>query len=154
MENLTITFGKHTGRTIAEIALSDINWLIWFTKNYDPYYSQSGWRVGQATINKKLNLLSAAKAKVSEYFDSIAKRNKENSTSEFFGTLKKRIKDLKLTITKTQYEGVIAETADGNKIKLYISAELGEEITIDGTPTKHYEQMGHKITYMNRIKIK
>ena len=160
MENtLTVTFGKYNGKTIQEISEIDMNWLIWFSKNYDVYANYSPNRYVQLkaeTIATRRALLNQAQEIVENYFAEITKRNQENSISEYVGELKKRTA-FELTvkkITNGEYSSIIATTSTGSEIRFYdkdFNLTVGDTIKVTGTPTKHIEVCGVKQTYINRV---
>lgn len=158
MENtLTVPFGKYAGKTIQEIAAIDMNWLIWFSKNYNPsqYNGPNSRLVLKAeTVKGRQALLSEACKIVEAYFNEITERNRQNSTSEYFGELKKRTK---ITVTIKKINGaIVAVTESGSEIRFYdkdFNLAVGDVVNITGTPTKHIEICGVKQTYINRVKI-
>lgn len=158
MANTIITFGKHNGKSINDIAKSDMNWLIWFSKNYDPYYFVPRNRyqtLKKSTIDSRLAILREAKAMVEEHFKSIEENNRQQSNSEFIGTLRKRM-IVNATVDKISYEKIILSMDNGSKILIYdkdFNLQIGDKIQITGTPSRHYESMGIKYTYFNRVKI-
>ena len=83
----------------------------------------------------------------------------ESSTSEHIGKLRQRL-NLNVKVTgiteKYDYSVIKTETPEGNKVYFYdkgFSLEAGQEISIKGTITKHSENLGIKVTYLNRVKI-
>jgi hypothetical protein len=162
MENtLTIPFGKYNGKSIQEVSQTDMNWLIWFTKNYDPHANFSPNRYVQLkaeTIAARKALLREAGEIVQAYFDEIAQRNKENSISEYVGDLKKRM-NLTLTvkkITNGEYSAIVATTENGSEVRFYdkgFELTVGDTIKVAGTPTKFIEVCGVKQTYINRVNV-
>lgn len=162
MENtLTVTFGKYNGKTIQEISQIDMNWLIWFSKNYNVYANYSPNRYVQLkaeTIATRRALLTQAQEIVESYFAEITKRNQENSVSEHVGEIKKRT-TFELTvkkITSGEYSAIVATTDAGSEIRFYdkgFELTVGEKIKVTGTPTKHIEVCGVKQTYINRVNV-
>jgi len=157
MENLTVTFGKHSGKTISEIAAIDMNWLIWFSKNYDPsQYNGPNSRITlkAETVKARRALLNEACRIVEEYFQQITEANKQNSISEHVGEIKKRTQ-FTITIKKIGY-AIVGVTESGSEIRFYdkdFNLSVGDTVTVTGTPTKHIEICGVKQTYINRVKI-
>lgn len=158
MQNSIITFGKHNGKTINEIAEIDMNWLIWFSKNYDPYYFVPQHRfqtLKKSTIDARLATLIQAKSRVDEHFKSIEENNRQQSKSEFIGTLRNRM-IVEATVVKISYEKIFLSMDNGSMIQIYdkdFNLQIDDKVQITGTPTRHYESMGIKYTYFNRVKI-
>jgi hypothetical protein len=159
--SIIITFGKHNGRSLEDISKDDMNWVIWFSKNYDPYYSHGYRRPSAATISRKVQMLNEAREIVSRYFEKIADDRRENSNSDYIEPLKSR-DDFKLEINRIKsnqdygYTIITGSTSDGNLIRFYdkgFELEIGDIINITGTPTKHIEILGEKQTYINRVKL-
>ena len=153
----TVTFGKYSGKTIQEIAAIDMNWLIWFSKNYNPsQYNGPNPRITlkAETVKARQAMLSEACKIVEAYFDEITERNRQTSTSEYFGEIKKRTQ---FTATIKKINGaIVAVTETGSEIRFYdkdFNLTVGDTVTITGTPTKHIEICGVKQTYINRVKI-
>lgn len=157
-----ITFGKHNGKTLEQIAQEDMNWVIWFSKNYNVYsnFSPNPYvKLKQETISSRLSLLNEAKTIASEHFSKIEQSNKETSNSEWVGTIRKR-QTFKLTVNSIRqsfnYTVIIATTPENNKIKFYdkgFNFEPNQLIEVVGTPTKHIESLGVKMTYINRVNL-
>ena len=158
MANTIITFGKHSGKSINDIAKSDMDWLIWFSKNYDPYYfvPQNRYQtLKKSTIDSRLSLLREAKTVVEKHFKSIEENNRQQSKSEFIGTLRQRM-TVEATVVLIFGEKIFLSMDNGSMVHIYdkdFDLQIDDKVQISGTPTRHYESVGIKYTYFNRVKI-
>jgi hypothetical protein len=163
MENsATINFGKHKGKTLAQVATEDMNWVIWLAKNFNVYSFSSPnpyARLKQSTIDYRRGLVAEARILMEAHYEKITEANMESSTSEHIGKLRQRL-NLNVKVTgiteKYDYSVIKTETPEGNKVYFYdkgFSLEADQEISITGTITKHSENLGIKVTYLNRVKI-
>ena len=153
----TVTFGKYSGKTIQEIAATDMNWLIWFSKNYNPFqYNGPNPRITlkAETVKARQALLNEATRIVDAYFAEITEKNKQTSISNHIGELKKRAE---FTVTIKKINGaIVGVTESGSEIRFYdndFNLTVGDTVTLKGTPTKHIEICGVKQTYINRVKL-
>jgi hypothetical protein len=157
-QSTIVNFGKHNGKSISQIAQEDMKWVIWLSQNYDVYAFSSPnpyARLKQETINYRIRIKSEAKQLAENYFKQMEETNRETSTSQHTGDLRKR-QIFNVTIKKLRYESIVATTPEGNEIRFYdkgFNLQIGDQITIAGTPTKHIEVMGVKQTYINRVKL-
>jgi hypothetical protein len=159
-QSTIVNFGKHSGKTISQIAQEDINWLIWIVNNYNIYAFSSPNRFAklkQSTIDYRTTLKQEARRQVEDYFKRIEEKNRETATSQYVGTLRKR-DTFSLTVKriKPSYGLIIATTPEGNEVRLYDKGwnlQEGQSFQATGTPTKHIEVMGVKQTYINRVNI-
>lgn len=159
-----VNFGKHNGKTISQIAQEDMNWVIWLSQNYDIYAFSSPnryARLKQETINYRSRLKQEAKQLAENHFKQIEEKNRETSTSQWVGALRKREK-FQLTVKRIKgnpecgYCSIVAIDSDNNEIRFYdkgFNLERDQQIIIVGTPTKHIEVMGVKQTYINRVNL-
>jgi hypothetical protein len=135
-----------------------MNWIIWLSRNYDVYAFTSPNRFAklkQSTIDYRKSIKNEATQMAENYFKQIEESNRQTSTSQHTGDLRKR-QSFNVTIKKINYESIIATTQDGNEIRFYdkgFNLQVGNEITITGTPTRFIEVMGIKQTYINRVKL-
>lgn len=159
-QSLTVTFGKHAGKTLEQIAQEAPGYISWFAENFDP---QPYPRMKAETVehNKALRteavrrnivMREAARAAKAEAEKLQTEFNQETSNSTFIGELKKR-DTFTGTVVALNRSGSVEVDIDGNIALVYLSAEVGETITFKGTPVRHFEQMGIKKTYMNRLTI-
>lgn len=157
-----ITFGKHKGKTIVEIQKEDMNWLMWFSRNYDPYQNSNPSpyvKLKKSTIDARLALLNEARAAVKAHFEVIEEKNREEYTSEFLFALGSKA-ELPVTIKKvdekSDYTVITGETEDKDLVRFYDKGyNLSPEdvVTLKGTVSNHREICGIKYTYFNRIKV-
>lgn len=160
MENstsITLNFGKHSGKSLQQIATEDIDYIIWIAKYYDIYAFQSSnrfARLKQSTIDSRIALKNEAKQLANNHFESIKEKNQQTSKSEFIGTLRKRDK-FTFRVIRKNFEKLYLLDENENQAMIYDHWNLneGDAIQVIGTPTKHYERMGIKTTYLNRVKI-
>lgn len=158
VQSLTITFGKHAGKTLQQIATEDMNYIIWLADNYDIYAFSSPnrfARLKQSTIDSRRALKNEAKELVKNHFESIREENQQTSNSEFIGTLRKREK-FTFRVLNKRYEKILLIDDNENQAMIYdkgFTLNEGDTVQIDATPTKHYERLGIKTTYLNRVKI-
>jgi hypothetical protein len=163
MENsATINFGKYKGQTLAQIAAEDMNWVIWLAKNFNVYSFSSPnpyAKLKQSTIDYRKNLVAEARQIVEAHYEKITEANRENSLSDHFGKIGMRL-TLKLkviaVVEKYDYSVIKTETPEGNKIYFYdkgFGIQPGQEISATGTICKQTENLGIKVTYINRVKI-
>lgn len=163
MENsATINFGKYKGQTLAQVATEDMNWVIWLAKNFNVYSFSSPnpyARLKQSTIDYRKSLVAEANQIVNEHFEKLTEANRETSVSDHFGKIGMR-HNLKLKVViineKYDYAVVKTETPEGNKVYFYdkgFGLESGQEITVTGTVCKQVENLGIRVTYINRVKI-
>lgn len=74
----TFTFGKYRGKTFPEVYLENPSYFAWLDKNADPRYEGS-----------KMSMQIKAFAEM--YFQDVAKKNAETSTSQFLGNKGDRV---------------------------------------------------------------
>jgi len=152
----TIPVGKYRGETIAEVWDTDRNWVMWFYKNYK---TESDYPLNAEEVILK----AQAKELIDLFWQQMTERNREESISNYLGTLGMRM-TVRAKVTKIKaypeygYTKIYLETIDllnnGNIIYIYdkdYKLQVGDIIKITGTPTKHEEKLGKKQTYLNRI---
>lgn len=151
-----ITFGKHAGKTLEQIFEEAPGYIRWFAENFTvkPYARMKEETVARnrALLVEALRLLKLEKARREANMAAQEIKNREESTSEFIGEIKKR-DTFTGTIVKENRSGSTEVEIDGNIALVYVSGDIGETFTFKGTPIRHFEHMGIKKTYMNRIAI-
>lgn len=160
-----ITFGKHAGMTIAEIWDIDRNWVMWFYKNYkqtngmmSTYVDFRGNRKSNTFTDVESEMMKQCKVLIDLFFEDLTEKNKVSCTSQYIGTIKQRM-DLEATITfikKGEDFTIISLISNGNLCYIYdkdYNLEVGAKINMKCTPVKHFEKVGKKTTYLNRISI-
>lgn len=155
-----VSFGKYKGKTVEEVKTTDINWLIWVSKSYDvnSFSSPNPYaRLKKSTIIARESFLSEVKRTVDEHFNSLAEQNRKTSESNHVGKIRERFQKT-LTVLgvykKIDYAIIKTETADKNLIYFYdkdFGLTQGQEIEVKGTVYKHTENVGVKVTYLNRV---
>ncbi len=160
-----VPFGKYKGMTIAEIWEKDRNWVMWFNKEYKtkPYTDFRGNLSSPSLSKEDVMLKDNANTLIKLFWEEWRRveteRNQEDCKSEFFGTLKMRLEQL-FTVTqiKKYDESTIIYLEDNKNNIVYIydkeyDLTIGTQYSITGTPTKHIEKLGKKMTYLNRVVI-
>jgi hypothetical protein len=156
-----VTFGKYRGKTIGEIWDIDRNWVMWYSKSYKvgTYINFRGREVNYVLNEEDIILKNNASDLIEAFFEQMTITNRETCQSKFIGELKKRmIVEAKITsIRKSEFSTTINLVTDsGDFLTIYdkdYSLNIGESIKFKGTPTKHFEKLGKKTTYFNRIEI-
>jgi len=154
-----VHFGKYNGKTILEIWTVDKNWVKWFKEEYKTKDFN-----GKPPIPTAEDLILRKQAEEliaknwAEHKKNEEAKNKAENTSEFIGTLKKRM-NIPVIVTKVivkeEYTMVLMTDLKGNVVYTYSKSDLevGSKYSIIGTPTKHVENRGIKSTYFNRVVI-
>jgi hypothetical protein len=153
------TFGKYRGCTMEDVFNKDAQYIVWYSKQ-EPYVSRYG-----KVSNKDANMKAMAKEYANLYFQTLTEKNREESTSEFVGTIKVR-QHMTITIgfmkTYTSEWGdssikAFATDENGNHIQFYVNGNLkvekGNTYNVKATPVKHFESVGKKTTRINRVTI-
>lgn len=147
-EPLCFRIGKHKGENINDVFEEDRNYVRWFVNNWN------------AKTKHDKELREQGKNLFDAYYQMITEENKENCTSEYVGTLKKRDDyNLKVTHVKGHYDSlkISCVDKDGNKIFFFYSGDIevkvDDEFSLRGTPVDHKEILGIKWTRINRVKF-
>jgi len=147
-----ITFGKYRGKTLGDIFVEDPQYIVWLSKNYNGKSAERAERIKYYT---------------DLYFETITKKNLEESKSQHIGKIGEKIfvngtvYDVKSLVgtyygrsTKT-YQCKIVDD-NGNKFFTYnIGAEVnkGDYVKISGKVKDHTEKLGVKFTVLNYCKL-
>lgn len=144
-----LTFGKHRGKTIGDIFVEDPQYVVWLSKNDK----------GKSEI-----LSDRIKYYTNLYFETIAKKNLEESKSEFVGNVGEKI-EIKAEVYDFRKEPgnfnniqYICKLIDenGNKYMTYnIGREVkkGDTIKMTAKVKKHELKLGIKFTIIYFCKI-
>ena len=145
-----ITFGKHRGKTLGEIFIEDPKYIIWLSKNYN----------GKSQLRSE-----RIKYYTDLYFETITKKNLEESPSKFIGkigdkiTVEAEVYDARKTENhfnnKIQYSCKLKDE-DGNKYKTYnIGKPIkdGDTVKLTAKVKNHKEYLGIKFTTLFYCKI-
>jgi hypothetical protein len=143
-----LKFGKYMGKTIETIWNLDKNYVLWFSKNFQPKNNANDYTLYHSAI-EYANL----------FYTELTQTNRDTDTSKYIGSIKDKVTiEAKVTSIKANEDYTIINlvTIDGDSVYIYdksYNLSVGEAITIIGTITKHIEKVGKKFTYLNRIKI-
>jgi len=148
-----LTFGKYRGKTLGDIFVEDPQYIVWLSKNYKGKSQERYERIQYYT---------------DLYFETITKKNQQESKSEYVGkigdkiTFEAEVYDVKIT----EYHGIAYTTTrklkcklidnDGNKYTTFnIGGEVqkGDTIKISARVKDHKEYLGIKFTLINYCKI-
>lgn len=148
-----LTFGKYRGKTLGDVFAEDPQYIVWLSKNYKGKSQERAERI---------------KYYADLYFETITKKNQEESPSEYQGEIGKRITfeaevyDVKEFFNdygnkkpKPTYKCKLIDK-DGNKYSTYnIGGEVqkGDFVKINARVKDHRELMGIKFTIINYCKI-
>jgi len=160
----TIPIGKYKGNTLDSVWEHDKNYVFWFKQNYKAKPYEFNGRL----INHKITaidsmLLDQAQDLIHLFFEEMTEKNRAEDISQHIGQLKQRI-TIQLTVNKVKMSNRNGEISfeficldnDNNRVRIYSddsTISTGDVITVTGTVTKHFEMLGRKTTYLNRIKI-
>lgn len=153
-----LTFGKYRGKTLGDIFVENPQYITWLYKNYDGKNPDRYERI------KYYNDL---------YWETITKKNIEESKSEFQGKVgDKVVLDLKIykienkTIEHDRFSGKENDfhygakmiDKDGNKYMTYnlsknFEPEKDDEIKLQARIASHKEKLGIKFTVLNYCKV-
>lgn len=144
-----ITFGKHRGKSLGDIFVEEPKYLAWLYKNYK----------GGALSLEKIKYYNDL------YFETITKKNLEESTSKYVGEIGEKInikaKVYDVTAESNQFNNAIQYKCklidgDGNK---YMTYNIGKPVKKDDTVLltakvkDHKEILGIKFTVIYFCKI-
>lgn len=152
-----LSFGKYREKTLGDIFVEDPKYIIYLSQNLE---GKSKEWIEKIQYYKDL------------YFETIRKKNQEESISQFVGkigdkiTIEAYIYDVKETRNdyngKVQYECKLKDD-DGNKYKTYNignnpvditkSVKVGDDITLTAKVKDHKEWLGVKFTLLYFCKI-
>lgn len=145
-----LTFGKYRGKTLGDIFVEDPQYIVWLANNYS---GKSPERSEKLKYYKDL------------YFETITKKNLEESTSKFVGkigdkiTLEADVYSFSITTNqfnnKNQYPCKLIDK-DGNKYSTYNIGKLikkGDTVKMTAKIKDHKEFTGIKFTILNYCKI-
>lgn len=157
----TMPFGKYRGALLEDIFKSDPQYILWFAKNFKR--DEKGYRDEFSMTERDLTLLNQAQALVELFWKEKAEANRQTCTSQYIGTLKKRMQHSGRVIFCKRMDAYGVEEAsfkvdlvdeNGNLFYIYSKEEMQKDTVLSfvGTPTQHKEILGRKKTYFNRIK--
>jgi len=145
-----ITFGKYRGKTLGDVFVEDPQYILWLSKNYN---GKNQDRKEKIEYYKNL------------YFETLTKKNVEESKSEFIGKIgdkiiiKAKIYDVRSEVSnftsKMQYKCKLVDDA-GNK---YMTYNIGQpvkkddEVKMTAKVKDHTERLGVKFTLLYYCKI-
>lgn len=148
--------GKYKGQSLADVYDTDPNYIIWASFN-----------LKVKKQNKTIQMMYEALNHLRDaHFQMVTEKNKETSTSEHQGQLKKRY-DLELTILsrfkaqptdfqpnpKTKYK---AQDVNGNMYQFYCgfdNLEIDTIYKLKGTVNRHFTSLGINYTTLNRVAL-
>ena len=147
-----LTFGKYRGQTLGDVFVEDPKYIVWLSKNYDGKSPERGERIKYYT---------------DLYYETITKKNLEESKSKHIGKIGEKIfvegtvYDVVMSTdsfygkTRTTYKCKLVD-GDGNKFSTYNiggKVDKGDEVKISGKVKDHTEYLGVKFTQLNYCKI-
>lgn len=154
-----LTFGKYRGKTLGDIFVENPQYIVWLYKNYD------GKNPDRYQKIKYYNDL---------YWETITKKNIEESKSEFQGKIGDKV-ILDLKIYKIENKVIGSDWAygkkddsfhygakmidnDGNKYMTYnlgknFEPQKDDEIRLQAKIASHQEKLGVKFTVLNYCKV-
>jgi len=145
-----MSFGKYRGKTLGDIFVEDPQYIIWLTKNYDGKSPERAERL------KYYNDL---------YFDTIKKKNLEESKSQFIGKIGDKIEIEAEIYNVEKIEGIDEFQCrcklidkEGNKYMTYNigtnkEVKKGDNVKLAAKVSGHKEFLGVKFTTINYCKI-
>ena len=145
-----LTFGKYRGKTIGDIFVEDPQYIAWLSKNF---------KGNNAETQNRLNYYTEL------YFDTITKRNQEDSKSQFVGKVGEKITISVKVYSVEKYNDNFSDKlnykcklidADGNKFMTYNIGQIiakDERIKLSAKVKDHREVLGVKFTILNYCKI-
>lgn len=157
----TVPFGKYRGALLEDVFKSDSQYVLWFAKNFKR--DEKGYRDEFGMKESDRALLNQAQALVELFWKEKTEANRENCSSQYIGTLKKRMQHSGRVIfckkMDAKYDGqpvsfkVDLVDESGNLFYIYSKEEMQKDTVFSfvGTPTQHKEVIGRKKTYFNRI---
>ena len=104
---------------------------------------------------KNVVVYTHVKMLADKFFAELTEKNEATSKSEFIGELNKR-DEFEVEILNVYYNKVTASIGE-DLVKFYVGetmkdfVEKGAKIKVKATPKKHYEAVGKKYTYVNRV---
>lgn len=146
------TFGKYRGELFGDVFVKDPQYFAWVYKNLYGGLSKQN----RDFISHYNNL----------YWENKTKENIENSISSYLGKkgekisvegIVKKIKNVTGQFGDAKQYNL--EDLEGNKImvygleKLYPDVKISDQVKFTGTVANHYDVVGIKHTYINRIKL-
>ena len=145
-----LTFGKYRGSTLGDVFVEDPKYILYLSQNLE---GKSKEWIEKIEYYKNL------------YFETITKKNQEESPSQFIGnigdkiTIEAYIYDVKETLNdfngKIQYECKLKDD-DGNKYKTYSIGrvvKVGDDVTLTAKVKDHKEWLGVKFTILYFCKV-
>lgn len=160
-----IPFGKFAGKTIEQVWDIEKNWVLWFLKNYKVgTYTFNGVTREHKRTDADNILIEQAKILNELFWTELTEKNQNECTSNYIGTIKGR-GTFNFTVLNTKNvssdfgDSIVVNCVDdnGNLGYFYDSKELNlvkdDKIVLIGTPTKHFEKIGKKTTYFNRVNV-
>lgn len=148
-----LTFGKYRGRTLGDIFAEDPQYIVWLSKNYKGKSAERAERI---------------KYYADLYYETITKKNRDESNSEYQGEIGSKItfeaevysvkeifNDYGNKKPKPTYQCKLIDK-DGNKYSTYNiggPVQKGDLVKINARVKDHRELMGIKFTIVNYCKI-
>ena len=145
-----LTFGKYRGKTLGDVFVEDPKYILYLSQN---------------NISKSNEMSEKIEYYKNLYFETITKKNIEESPSQFIGnigdkiTIEAEIYDVKVTNNdyngKTQYECKLKDEND-NKYKTYSIGrvvKIGDDVTLTAKVKDHKEWLGVKFTILYFCKV-
>ena len=166
MKKFEITFGKHKGKTLGEVAKDDVQYVVWFSKNYQQgtYVGYGGksypckpneQEKGMIIEAKRIAEIAQAKSKA-KYVKEAKQLGKH---SEFVGVIGTRQEfTMEFLKRKDLYDYSLYTFRDtkGNILTMYsvnFEPKTGEFYKVKGTPKKHKEYNEVQSTHINRVSL-
>lgn len=146
-----LSFGKYRGKTLGEVFVEDPQYILWLSKNYD---GKSQERKEKINYYKDL------------YFETLTKKNLEESKSQFIGNIGdkieidaeiinvEQIKD-QFKPNKINYKCKMVDDKDNKYLTYNIGREVkkGNHVKLKGKISNHKEVVGIKWTVLNYCKV-
>ena len=147
-----LTFGKYRGKTLGDVFVEDPKYIVWLSKNYD---------------GKSVERAEKIKYYTDLYYETITKKNLEESKSQHIGKIGEKIfvegtiYDVRKNVsdfgrTKKINYGCKLVDDNGNKFSTYnIGGEVNKDdyVKISGKVKDHTEKLGIKFTVLNYCKL-
>lgn len=152
-----ITFGKYRGKNLGDIFVEDPKYIVWLANNYD---GKSAERAERLKYYKDL------------YFETITKKNIEESKSQFIGKIGDKITIEAKIYSAEKFVGSEFSRGsqqdfhykckliddNGNKYLTYNigtnkEAKVGDRVKLSGKIANHKETLGIKFTVLNYCKL-
>ena len=145
-----LTFGKYRGKTLGDVFVEDPQYIMWLAKSYD---GRNQERTARLKYYKDL------------YFETITKKNKNESNSKFVGKVGEKI------VLEADIYNVVGEhnnfngnfqyrcklvDKDGNKYLTYnigTKVKKGDSVKMTAKIKKHQENLGVKFTLLYYCKV-